>query len=136
MNYSEIKFEVKLDNNKLDQYYNLFNDNEGWIVLYRAIQLSNLLDDDINNTYVLDGMTIMGSVKEDIINITDSCFIVEKMTLTIKNSLITKLIIDVKILKNTYMGGILNNMYGILHTLKIVQKISGNSIHFYIKMPE
>lgn len=136
MNYSEIKFEVKLDNNKLDQYYNLFNDNESWTSLYRAVRLSNLLDDVINNTFVLDGLTIAGSVKEEIINITDSCFIVDKMTLTIKNSLIAKLIIDVKILKNTYMGGILNNMYGILHTLNIVQKISGNSIHFYIKLPE
>lgn len=136
MNYSEIKFEVKLDNNKLEQYYNLFNDNDSWTTLYRAIRLSDLLGDTVNNTYVLNGLTIMGSVKEEIINITDSCFIVEKMTLTIKNSLITKLIIDVKILKNTYMGGILNNMYGILHTLKIAQKISGNSIHFYIKLPE
>lgn len=131
-----MKFEVKLDSNKLDQYYNLFDDNDSWTALNRAVRLSDLLDDTINNTYILDGMSILGTVKENFIDVADSCFMVEKMTLTVVNSLITKLVVDVKILKNTYLGGVLNNMYGMLNTLTIVQKISGNSIHFYIKLPE
>jgi hypothetical protein len=131
-----MKFEVKLDSNKLDQYYNLFDNNDSWTALNRAVRLSDLLDDTINNTYVLDGMSILGTVKENFIDVADSCFMVEKMTLTVVNSLITKLVVDVKILKNTYLGGVLNNMYGMLNTLTIVQKISGNSIHFYIKLPE
>lgn len=131
-----MKFEVKLDSNKLDQYYNLFDNNDSWTALNRAVQLSDLLDDTINNTYVLDGMSILGTVKENFIDVADSCFMVEKMTLTVVNSLITKLVVDVKILKNTYLGGVLNNMYDMLNTLTIVQKISGNSIHFYIKLPE
>lgn len=131
-----MEFEVKLDSNKLDQYYNLFDNNDSWTALNRAVQLSDLLDDTINNTYVLDGMSILGTVKENFIDVADSCFMVEKMTLTVVNSLITKLVVDVKILKNTYLGGVLNNMYDMLNTLTIVQKISGNSIHFYIKLPE
>lgn len=131
-----MKFDVKLDSNKLDQYYNLFDNNDSWTALNRAVRLSDLLDDTINNTYVLDGMSILGTVKENFIDVADSCFMVEKMTLTVVNSLITKLVVDVKILKNTYLGGVLNNMYGMLNTLTIVQKISGNSIHFYIKLPE
>ena len=131
-----MKFEVKLDSNKLDQYYNLFDNNDSWTALNRAVRLSDLLDDTINNTYVLDGMSILGTVKENFIDVADSCFMVEKMTLTVVNSLITKLVVDVKILKNTYLGGVLNNMYDMLNTLTIVQKISGNSIHFYIKLPE
>jgi hypothetical protein len=131
-----MEFEVKLDSNKLDQYYNLFDNNDSWTALNRAVRLSDLLDDTINNTYVLDGMSILGTVKENFIDVADSCFMVEKMTLTVVNSLITKLVVDVKILKNTYLGGVLNNMYDMLNTLTIVQKISGNSIHFYIKLPE
>lgn len=131
-----MEFEVKLDSNKLDQYYNLFDNNDSWTALNRAVRLSYLLDDTINNTYVLDGISILGTVKENFIDVADSCFMVEKMTLTVANSLITKLVVDVKILKNTYLGGVLNNMYGMLNTLTIVQKISGNSIHFYIKLPE
>jgi hypothetical protein len=131
-----MEFEVKLDSNKLDQYYNLFDNNDSWTALNRAIRLSYLLDDTINDTYVLDGMSILGTVKENFIDVADSCFMVEKMTLTVVNSLITKLVVDVKILKNTYLGGVLNNMYDMLNTLTIVQKISGNSIHFYIKLPE
>ena len=84
----------------------------------------------------MDDMSILGTVKENFIDVADSCFMVEKMTLTVVNSLITKLVVDVKILKNTYLGGVLNNMYDMLNTLTIVQKISGNSIHFYIKLPE
>lgn len=131
-----MEFEVKLDSNKLDQYYNLFDNNDSWTALNRDVRLSDLLDDTINNTYVLDGMSILGTVKENFIDVADSCFMVEKMTLTVVNSLITKLVVDVKILKNTYLGGVLNNMYDMLNTLTIVQKISGNSIHFYIKLPE
>lgn len=131
-----MEFEVKLDSNKLDQYYNLFDNNDSWTALNRAVQLSDLLDDTINNTYVLDDMSILGTVKENFIDVADSCFMVEKMILTVVNSLITKLVVDVKILKNTYLGGVLNNMYDMLNTLTIVQKISGNSIHFYIKLPE
>lgn len=131
-----MEFEVKLDSNKLDQYYNLFDNNDSWTALNRAVRLSDLLDDTINNTYVLDGMSILGTVKENFIDVADSCFMVEKMTLTVVNSLITKLVVDVKILKNTYLGGVLNNMYDMLNTLTIFQKISGNSIHFYIKLPE
>ncbi len=131
-----MEFEVKLDSNKLDQYYNLFDNNDSWTALNRDVRLSDLLDDTINNTYVLDGMSILGTVKENFIYVADSCFMVEKMTLTVVNSLITKLVVDVKILKNTYLGGVLNNMYDMLNTLTIVQKISGNSIHFYIKLPE
>ncbi len=131
-----MEFEVKLDSNKLDQYYNLFDNNDSWTALNRAVRLSDLLDDTINNTYVLDGMSILGTVKENFIDVADSCFMVEKMTLTVVNSLITKLVVDVKILKNTYLGGVLNNMYDMLNTLTIVQKISGDSIHFYIKLPE
>lgn len=131
-----MKFEVKLDSNKLDQYYNLFDNNDSWTALNRAVRLSDLLDDTINNTYVLDGMSILGTVKENFIDVADSCFMVEKMILTVENSLITKLVVDVKILKNTYLGGVLNNMYDMLNTLTIVQKISGDSIHFYIKLPE
>ncbi len=131
-----MEFEVKLDSNKLDQYYNLFDNNDSWTALNRAVRLSDLLDDTINNTYVLDDMSILGTVKENFIDVADSCFMVEKMTLTVVNSLITKLVVDVKILKNTYLGGVLNNMDGMLNTLTIVQKISGNSIHFYIKLPE
>lgn len=131
-----MEFEVKLDSNKLDQYYNLFDNNDSWTALNRAVRLSDLLDDTINNTYVLDGMSILGTVKENFIDVADSCFMVEKMTLTVVNSLITKLVVDVKILKNTYLGGVLNNMYDMLNTLTIVQKISGNSINFYIKLPE
>lgn len=131
-----MEFEVKLDSNKLDQYYNLFDNNDSWTALNRAVRLSDLLDDTINNTYVLDGMSILGTVKENFIDVADSCFMVEKMILTVVNSLITKLVVDVKILKNTYLGGVLNNMYDMLNTLTIVQKISGNSIHFYIKLPE
>ena len=131
-----MEFEVKLDSNKLDQYYNLFDNNDSWTALNRAVRLSDLLDDTINNTYVLDGMSILGTVKENFIDVADSCFMVEKMTLTVVNSLITKLVVYVKILKNTYLGGVLNNMYDMLNTLTIVQKISGDSIHFYIKLPE
>ena len=131
-----MEFEVKLDSNKLDQYYNLFDNNDSWTALNRAVQLSDLLDDTINNTYVLDDMSILGTVKENFIDVADSCFMVEKMILTVVNSLITMLVVDVKILKNTYLGGVLNNMYDMLNTLTIVQKISGNSIHFYIKLPE
>lgn len=131
-----MEFEVKLDSNKLDQYYNLFDNNDSWTALNRAVRLSDLLDDTINNTYVLDDMSILGTVKENFIDVADSCFMVEKMTLTVVNSLITKLVVDVKILKNTYLGGVLNNMYDMLNTLTIVQKISGDSIHFYIKLPE
>lgn len=131
-----MEFEVKLDSNKLDQYYNLFDNNDSWTALNRAVRLSDLLDDTINNTYVLDDMSILGTVKENFIDVADSCFMVEKMILTVVNSLITKLVVDVKILKNTYLGGVLNNMYDMLNTLTIVQKISGNSIHFYIKLPE
>ena len=131
-----MEFEVKLDSNKLDQYYNLFDNNDSWTALNRAVRLSDLLDDTINNTYVLDGMSILGTVKENFIDVADSCFMVEKMTLTVVNSLITKLVVDVKILKNTYLGGVLNNMYDMLNTLTIVQKISGDSIHSYIKLPE
>lgn len=131
-----MEFEVKLDSNKLDQYYNLFDNNDSWTALNRAVRLSDLLDDTINNTYVLDGMSILGTVKENFIDVADSCFMVEKMTLTVVNSLITKLVVDVKILENTYLGGVLNNMYDMLNTLTIVQKISGNSINFYIKLPE
>lgn len=131
-----MEFEVKLDSNKLDQYYNLFDNNDSWTALNRDVQLSDLLGDTINNTYILDDMSILGTVKENFIDVADSCFMVEKMILTVVNSLITKLVVDVKILKNTYLGGVLNNMYDMLNTLTIVQKISGNSIHFYIKLPE
>lgn len=91
-----MEFEVKLDSNKLDQYYNLFDNNDSWTALNRAVRLSDLLDDTINNTYVLDGMSILGTVKENFIDVADSCFMVEKMTLTVVNSLITKLVVDVK----------------------------------------
>ena len=130
--------DVKLDSNLLEQYNSVFSSNENWIVFNREIKLSSLLNDK-KIQFEIDSLSLLGTVKEfDICgDISNSCFLIKKMTFIVKNNLIEKLTIDIKVIEETYMGGILNKILNDFDTydmFEVVQKIINDNIYFYINM--
>ena len=133
----KIYLEVKLDDNRVEQYNRVLSHYDNWILLNREIQLSNLLNED-TSVFELDDLIILGSIREpsETFLISDACFLVEKMIFYINNCLIEKLLVEINLLEETYMGGVLNNMGSLLEKLEVVQKITDENINFYIKLPK
>ncbi len=87
----KIYLEVKLDDNRVEQYNRVLSHYDNWILLNREIQLSNLLNED-TSVFELDDLIILGYIRgpSETFLISDACFLVEKMIFYINNCLIEK----------------------------------------------
>ena len=136
------KYDVVLNDAKLEHYESILKVFDEWVSFKREIKLSNLLEgkkvqfdiEEMYNKGVVWG--IMSSNTSNDVMIKDACFDVKSMHFILKDDLVEKLTLGIRPL-NTEPGNILKSMIESEIDIEINQVIIDDEIKFfYISYPK
>lgn len=138
------KYDVILNDAKLEYYENILKEFSDWSAFKREIKLSNLLEGkrvqfDIENIYkkgLIWGILKSKNSNNHLISLKDACFDIKSMHFTLNSNDIEKLTLGIKPL-NTENGKILKSIIESDINLEIYQCISDDELkYFYIQPTE